>query len=59
MKASPTSSSSNKRTYQAPQVVRVILRPEEAVLGHCKVPGIAGAVSSGCGKPIRCNTFGS
>ncbi len=59
MKESPTSESNSKRTYQAPQVVRVILRPEEAVLGHCKVPGIAGAVASGCRQVVRCNTFGS
>jgi hypothetical protein len=47
--------------YKPPEVVRVSLRPEEAVLGHCKVPGVAGPVSSGCGVPahLRCNTPGS
>jgi hypothetical protein len=48
-----------KSAYQPPQVVRVILRPEEAVLGHCKVSGVAGPVSAGCGGRLRCKTFGS
>ena len=39
---------SDKAPYQAPVVVRVSLRPEEAVLGHCKVSGSAGAASASC-----------
>ena len=37
-----------KAPYQPPQVVRVSLRPEEAVLGHCKVSGSAGPASASC-----------
>ena len=49
-----------KPAYQPPQVVRVSLRPEEAVLGHCKVVGSAGPITGGCGHQfLRCNTFGS
>lgn len=48
-----------KAPYQPPQVVRVSLRPEEAVLGHCKTSGAAGPVSGGCFSVVRCKTFGS
>jgi hypothetical protein len=48
-----------KSGYVRPQVVRVSLRPEEAVLGHCKVTGVTGPISGSCGSPLRCKTFGS
>ena len=35
--------------YESPKLVRVSLRPEEAVLGHCKVSGASGAASLGLG----------
>jgi hypothetical protein len=50
---------SGKALYQAPQVVRVSLRPEEAVLGHCKVSGSAGAASASCRSVVFCRTQGS
>jgi len=60
MKERPKPENSNtKMPYQSPQVVRVSLRPEEAVLGHCKVPGVAGPVSAGCRGIRPCSTFGS
>ena len=50
----------NKPSYEPPQVVRVSLRPEEAVLGHCKTPSSAGPISGGCASArVRCHTFGS
>jgi hypothetical protein len=48
-----------KVPYQSPQVVRVSLRPEEAVLGHCKISGHAGPISGGCGGALRCKSLGS
>ena len=50
-----------KEPYQAPSVIRVSLRPEEAVLGHCKVNGAAGPVGGGCRTvgPITCKSIGS
>jgi hypothetical protein len=50
-----------KGPYEAPKVIRVSLRPEEAVLGHCKVTGAMGPVSaSGCKGALGvCRTFGS
>jgi hypothetical protein len=38
--------------YQPPQVARVSLPPEEAVLGYCRVSGSAGP-TSGSGKALR------
>jgi hypothetical protein len=37
-----------KRTYDSPKVTMISLRPEEAVLGHCKTATTAGPVQSGC-----------
>jgi len=46
--------------YEAPKVLRVSLRPAEAVLGHCKVSGSAGAVSASCRNALGpCRTPGS
>jgi hypothetical protein len=50
----------NDGTYEPPKVIRVSLRPEEAVLGHCKVTGAMGPVgSSSCRSLISCRTLGS
>jgi hypothetical protein len=45
-------------SYERPKVVRVSLRPEEAVLGHCKVAGSAGPVAASC-RSLSCKTVGS
>jgi hypothetical protein len=58
MKETQKPESNTKAPYQPPQVVRVSLRPEEAVLGHCKVAGITGPVSGSC-RTYVCQTFGS
>jgi hypothetical protein len=50
----------NKKPYRPPQLTVISLRPEEAVLGHCKIfgQGGVGAASGGvCG--ITCSTAGS
>ena len=48
----------NARTpYVAPAVVRVTLRPEEAVLGHCKTASSGGPIG-GCALH-SCHTPGS
>jgi len=36
-------------SYESPKLVRVSLRPEEAVLGHCKVTGSGGPAGIGLG----------
>lgn len=49
-----------RKPYEAPKVVRVSLRPEEAVLGHCKTPSSAGPAAAGCGVALGgCVAFGS
>jgi hypothetical protein len=59
MKEKQTGGQNNTRApYQPPQVVRVSLRPEEAVLGHCKVAGSGGPGHSSC-RTLFCRTFGS
>jgi hypothetical protein len=45
--------------YEAPKIIRVSLRPDEAVLGHCKVTGSAGPVSGSCRTVVSCRSLGS
>jgi hypothetical protein len=47
--------------YEPPKVMRVSLRPEEAVLGHCKIAGSSGPFAgSGCQNGLGlCHTPGS
>jgi hypothetical protein len=47
-----------RKTYQKPKVQEVALRPEEAVLGSCKMAGTAGPASAAC-TDLSCNTSGS
>jgi hypothetical protein len=51
-------SGSGKKAYEPPRVTRVSLRPEEAVLGHCKFVGIAGPASGSCSS-LSCKSLGS
>jgi hypothetical protein len=48
-----------EEAYEAPKVIRVSLRPDEAVLGHCKVTGAAGPVSGSCRSVVSCRSIGS
>jgi len=48
-----------KKQYEPPRLTTISLRPEEAVLGHCKIAGGAGPVSASC-QPIGvCPSQGS
>ena len=38
-----------KKPYQKPEIKKIHLRPEEAVLGFCKNTGFFGPGSSNCG----------
>lgn len=49
----------SKPAYEPPKVIRVSLRPEEAVLGHCKIVGHAGPVSGSCRSVVACRSIGS
>jgi hypothetical protein len=48
----------DKKEYEPPQLVTINLRPEEAVLGHCKIGASAGPVSATC-TALNCMTLGS
>jgi hypothetical protein len=48
-----------RRSYAKPAMKRVALRPEEAVLGACKVTGMFGPTAGNC-KPVgNCSGVGS
>jgi hypothetical protein len=50
--------SDGKRPYEPPKVTTISLRPEEAVLGHCKTA----SGTDQCGTPCAsflCRTVGS
>jgi hypothetical protein len=47
-----------KKKYEAPQLTKVSLRPEEAVLGACKISGSGGPIGSSCSATL-CRTLGS
>jgi hypothetical protein len=49
----------SEKEYAPPKLVRISLRPEEAVLGHCKIAGSAGPVMSSCTAVGGCMVPGS
>jgi hypothetical protein len=54
------SQSEGKKPYETPRLTTINLRPEEAVLGHCKTPsgGPSGSVCSNFFAPCV-QSFGS
>jgi hypothetical protein len=51
--------SEEKKRYEAPKVTVISLRPEEAVLGHCKNASTGGPGGGGCTHVGSCMTLGS
>jgi hypothetical protein len=49
----------DKKAYEPPRVTVISLRPEEAVLGHCKSFSAAGPVGSACHTTGNCQGIGS
>jgi hypothetical protein len=49
---------SEKKLYESPRLMKVSLRPEEAVLGACKIHGSAGPVGNSC-SATQCKNQGS
>jgi hypothetical protein len=47
-----------KQKYEPPKVVTINLRPEEAVLGNCKISGSSGPGSGSC-TVMFCSSIGS
>lgn len=56
--ASP-SGTTPKKSYAKPAITEVKLRPDEAVLGNCKISGSAGPVSTSCASPTACSSLAS
>lgn len=48
-----------KKKYAKPELKRVLLRPEEAVLGACKNSAAHGPMQFRCNSPAPCNVMGS
>ena len=51
--------SDRKKAYQPPRLTTINLRPEEAVLGHCKTSSSGGPVQSTCTFITMCASVGS
>jgi hypothetical protein len=50
----------DRALYEPPQLAVIDLRPEEAVLSHCKIAGSSGPVGAVCNVLIvSCQTVGS
>ncbi len=48
-----------KKPYVKPEMQQVSLRPEEAVLGGCKVAGSLGSGQISCSAPAPCSALTS
>jgi hypothetical protein len=48
-----------KKPYEPPQLVTINLRPEEAVLGHCKIAGGGGGPNPPTCAALFCMSIGS
>lgn len=50
----------NKKPYEPPKLVAICLRPDEAVLGHCKSVSSGTFQMGGCAAILgACNSIGS
>lgn len=47
------------KTYEAPRLTAINLRPEEAVLGHCKTFHTSGPAAAGNCFPLCNSSIGS
>lgn len=48
-----------KKPYESPKVTTISLRPEEAVLGHCKISGGGGGPNPPTCAALFCMSIGS
>lgn len=48
-----------KRLYEPPKICTISLRPEEAVLGNCKISGSSGPGNAACSVLPKCSSIGS
>lgn len=60
MNEKPDSKTSDaKKRYEKPEVTQVSLRPEEAVLGACKLGNVSGPGQPRCQVPAPCSSIAS
>lgn len=57
MNTNPRPDREKKKRYAKPEVRRVMLRPEEAVLGTCKTNQSSGAGQKKCHAPSACSSL--
>jgi hypothetical protein len=55
----PEPERANGKPYEAPQLSEISLRPEEAVLGHCKNAVAVGPGQGTCNAIVPCGSIGS
>ena len=48
----------SRKPYEPPKVMAINLRPEEAVLGNCKIGSTSGPVAVTC-STLHCSSIGS
>jgi hypothetical protein len=48
-----------KQPYEPPKIVSINLRPEEAVLGNCKISATGGPGQGACAVPTACMSINS
>jgi hypothetical protein len=48
-----------RKKYSKPEIKRVMLRPEEAVLASCKTSKVSGPGQSKCSTPSACSSLAS
>ncbi len=48
-----------KKVYEAPQITKVTLKPEEAVLSACKTPSVGGGPTGNSCNANQCQAQGS
>lgn len=53
------SGSETRKRYRKPEIKKVDLTPEEAVLGSCKSGGTIGPAQPRCNIPSACSSMGS
>jgi hypothetical protein len=56
---SPGKEPATKKPYVKPEIRRVMLRPEEAVLGSCKTSKVSGPGQVKCSVPSACSSLAS
>lgn len=48
-----------RKPYRKPELRKVMLKPDEAVLGYCKTDNKRGPGIGVCDSPVRCYVIGS